>query len=395
MTGNAGNTGNTTGRTGNDWPVADQLPAADGGGVSGSRGVLPVGIQTFRKVRESGGFYVDKTAFAARMTAEGTHYFLSRPRRFGKSVFTDTLKELFEGNEELFKGLEVHDSWDWSVRHPVVRLDFSGGSYRQPGELRVDLINQLEDIAESAGMELSGGSATACFRRLLKTLHLRSGRRVVVLVDEYDRPILDVLGTPETATANRDFLHDVYSVVKFADMHIRFVFLTGVSKFSKVSLFSGLNNLDDITLNPVYSSVCGFTEAELDRVFSAELEGLDRQAVRKWYNGYCWLGEEKVYNPFDVLKLLKNREFDNYWFETGSPSFLVDTLMERAVPTLRLGGCRGQQQDAVGVRRGSHRGGSAAVPIRVPDRDRQRKQRVGTASLPAGLPEPRGTTKPQ
>ena len=171
-----------------------------------------------------------------------------------------------------------------------------------------------------------------------RMLHRRSGRRVVVLVDEYDKPILDALGDSDLARANRDFLSGFYGCLKFSDEHLRFVFLTGVSKFSKVSLFSGLNNLVDITLDPVYSSMCGFTDTELNRVFQTELQGLDRKMIRAWYNGYCWLGTEKVYNPYDMLQLLRNREFDNYWFETGSPRFLVNILMERSVQTPRLSG---------------------------------------------------------
>ena len=306
--------------------------------VSSGGGVLPVGMQTFREVRESGGFYVDKTAFAARMIAEGKCYFLSRPRRFGKSVFIDTLKELFEGSEELFEGLAVHRGWDWSVRHPVVRLSFGRGDYTDPSYLPKNAHAQLDAVQRSTGVESLYTEASDRFAHMLEELHRRWGRRVVVLVDEYDKPILDALGDSGTARANRDFLRGFYATIKDSDEHVRFVLLTGVSKFSKVSLFSGLNNLDDITLNPAYSSVCGFTEAELDRVFSAELEGLDRKRVREWYNGYSWLGDEKVYNPFDVLKLLRERVFGNYWFETGSPSFLIDILMEKRTPTPRLGG---------------------------------------------------------
>ena len=176
---------------------------------------------------------------------------------------------------------------------------------------------------------------------LLEALHKRTGRRVVVLVDEYDKPILDALDVPEVASANRDYLRGLYSTIKFADAHIKFTFLTGVSKFSKVSLFSGLNNLTDITLNPNYSSVCGYTDDDLDTVFAPELAGLDRQAIRDWYNGYNWRGTEKVYNPFDILLLFFNREFDAYWFETGTPSFLVKTLTERRIASPSLDGMLG------------------------------------------------------
>ena len=170
----------------------------------------------------------------------------------------------------------------------------------------------------------------------MKVLHERTGQRVAVLIDEYDKPILDALEVSEVARANRDFLRGLYSTVKFADAHIRFTFLTGVSKFSKVSLFSGLNNLIDITLDPRYSAICGYTEADLNSVFAPELPGLNRDEIGTWYNGYNWLGEEKVYNPFDVLLLFRNREFGAYWFETGTPAFLVETLFKRRVSSLAL-----------------------------------------------------------
>ncbi len=177
---------------------------------------------------------------------------------------------------------------------------------------------------------------TGRFRHLIRTLHERTGQRVVVLVDEYDKPILDALETPEVARTNRNFLLGVYSNIKACDAHIKFSFLTGVSNFPRAGLFSGLNNLEDITLYPRYSAVCGYTDRDLDEVFAAELPGLDRQAIRDWYNGYNWLGEDKVYNPFDVLKLFRNREFKPWWFETGSPTFLIDTLIKREVSPLEL-----------------------------------------------------------
>ena len=299
---------------------------------------LPIGIQTFRKIRAEDCYYVDKTAYIQRLLDEGTHYFLSRPRRFGKSLFLDTLKELFEGNEPLFAGLHIHDHWDWSVRHPVLRLDFSSGTYQGPDDLQKEVAAQLNAMEEEAEVvPRDDDTASARFRRLMKVLHERSGQRVAVLVDEYDKPILDALEVPEVARANRDFLRGLYSTVKFADAHIRFTFITGVSKFSKVSLFSGLNNLKDITLDGRYSALCGYTEADLDTVFAPELPGLDREQIRDWYNGYRWLGDDKVYNPFDILLLFDSREFRAYWFETGTPTFLVETLGKRHVSSLELG----------------------------------------------------------
>ena len=297
---------------------------------------LPTGIQTFRTLRERNCYYVDKTVYVERLLEEGTHYFLSRPRRFGKSLFLDTLKELFEGNKALFEGLHIHGRHDWSQRHPVVRLSFGGGSFKDPEFLIEDVALQLEELEEAAGIEPRAARGPARLRRLLRELHRKTGQRVAALVDEYDKPILDALETPEVARANRDFLRGLYGAIKDSDAHVRFTFLTGVSKFSKISLFSDLNNLTDLTLDRRYSAICGYTEADLETVFAPELPGLDRKRIREWYNGYCWLGDEKVYNPFDLLLLFASREFDSYWFETGSPKFLVDTLFERQVSSVSL-----------------------------------------------------------
>ena len=297
---------------------------------------LPIGVQTFREIREEDCYYVDKTGHARRLVERGKHYFLSRPRRFGKSLFLDTLKELFEGNEALFRGLAIHDHWDWSRRYPVLRLDFSGGDFSEPDYLHTNVMAQLSAIERRAGCGSEHVTAPERFGRLIEMLHERAGQRVVVLVDEYDKPILDALTAPKAATAARDYLRGLYSVIKYSDAHIRFTFLAGVSKFSKVSLFSGLNNLQDITLDPRYSAVCGYTDADLDAVFAAELPGLDREEIRDWYNGYNWRGEERVYNPFDILLLFDRREFGAWWFETGTPTFLVDTLFRRRVSSLAL-----------------------------------------------------------
>ena len=300
---------------------------------------LPIGIQTFRTIREEGCYYVDKTAYIGRLIEEGAHYFLSRPRRFGKSLFLDTLKELFEGNEALFEGLDVHGCRDWSVRHPVLRLSFGRGDFKEPGYLHRNLMAQLDAVERETGVASGYDTAPERFAHLLEALHRETGERAAVLVDEYDKPILDALDAPETARANRDFLRGLYSTIKASDAHVKFTFLTGVSKFSKVSLFSGLNNLKDITLDPRYSAICGYTEADLDTVFAPELPGLDRDEIRRWYNGYGWLGEEKVYNPFDILLLFDSRRFKAHWFETGSPTFLVQTLLGRkvAAPSLEEG----------------------------------------------------------
>ena len=294
-------------------------------------------MQTFRTLREANAYYVDKTPYIRRLLDEGTHYFLSRPRRFGKSLFLDTLKELFEGNQALFAGLYIHDCHNWSKRHPVVRLSFGGGTFKDPDLLEANVMEQLAAVERRAGVATEYLTAPGRFASLLEAMHDRTGQTVAVLVDEYDKPILDALvETPEVARANRDYLRGLYGVIKDSDAHVRFTFLTGISKFSKVNLFSQLNNLTDITLDPVYSSICGYTEGDLDAVFAPELAGVDRERVREWYNGYSWRGAEKVYNPYDVLLLLRRREFEAHWFETGTPAFLVDTLFERRVSSVSL-----------------------------------------------------------
>ena len=308
---------------------------------TGTRRRLPIGMQTLREIRERDCYYVDKTAYIGRLLDEGKHYFLSRPRRFGKSLFLDTCKELFEGNEPLFEDLAIHDRWDWSVRHPVLRLSFGSGNFNEPDHLPASVMAQLDAVERETGVVSGYASASNRFGHMLEALHRQAGRPVAVLVDEYDKPILDVLEEPETARANRDFLRGLYATIKDHDAHVRFSFITGVSKFSKVSLFSGLNNLTDITLDPRFSAICGYTDADLDTVFARELAGLDRDEIRDWYNGYSWRGEEKVYNPFDILLLFRNREFDAYWFETGTPTFLIETLVERGVSALALDGMVG------------------------------------------------------
>ncbi len=286
-------------------------------------------------------YYVDKTEHARRLVERGKYYFLSRPRRFGKTLLVDTLQELFEGSEELFRGLAVHGKWDWSARHPVVRISFGGGNFDSPDLVRENVEDQLEETERLAGLEPDPAGAAVRFRRLIRTLHERTGRRAVVLVDEYDKPILDALGDRELALANRSFLRGFYAMIKDCDRHLRFVFLTGVSKLT--GLFSGLNNLNDITLDERYGAICGCTDAELDAVFAPELEGLDRDEIRRWYNGYNWLGPERVYNPFGLLLLFDKRKFGNYWFESGTPTFLIETLARRNLPTPRLDGMIGSE----------------------------------------------------
>ena len=293
------------------------------------RAPLPIGIQTFRKVREGGFCYVDKTAHAAALAHTAGAYFLSRPRRFGKSLFVDTLKELFEGHEELFRGLYIHDRWDWKQRHPVIVLDFAAGILQSRAELDEILMERLRANQRRLGIACESHSIAGCFAELIERAHTHYGQPVVVLVDEYDKPILDNIEHPACAAEMREGLKNLYSVLKAQDAHLRFVFMTGVTKFSKVSLFSGLNQLNDITLAPSFATLCGYTQQDLESTFGAHLEGVDWDEVRRWYNGYAFLGEP-VYNPYDILLFIdKGHSFRNYWFETGSPSFLIKLFQRR------------------------------------------------------------------
>ena len=293
---------------------------------------LPLGLQTFAEVREGAYAYVDKTPHALKLIASGKLYFLARPRRFGKSLFMDTLLNLFEGRRELFTGLHAEANWDWEVQYPVVKLDMSSGS-ESIAVLKLALEDNLRYAASSLGVELSAANEPAIlFQQLLRRAHEHYDRRVVVLIDEYDKPMLDNIDDIEIADQMHKQLRGFYSIIKAADKHLRFVMLTGVSKFSKVSIFSGLNNLKDISLDPRYASICGYTEEELGNVFGEHLQGVDRERLRQWYNGYNFLGEKLVYNPHDILHFINRSQsfgkprFRSYWFESGTPAFIVDLL---------------------------------------------------------------------
>ncbi|AGX88137.1 ATP-binding protein [Candidatus Symbiobacter mobilis] len=296
---------------------------------------LPIGIQNFRQMREEGYYYVDKTGYALDLIERGKYFFLSRPRRFGKSLFLDTIKELYEGHRELFVGLAAEERWDWGRQYPVILLSFAEGVVHSLEVLRAKIAEQIEIQEERFGVSTNQPTLSGRFSALIRRVQAKVGQRVVVLIDEYDKPILENLTDPPIARDLREGLKDLYSVIKGQDASIQFAMLTGVSKFSKVNLFSGLNNLQDITLDARYSALCGYTDDDIDSVFAPELGGLDREEIRRWYNGYNWLGTS-VYNPFDLLLLFETREFRAYWFETGTPTFLIDLLAERKIwlPTL-------------------------------------------------------------
>ena len=284
---------------------------------------LPIGISTLSKIINEGYAYVDKSPMVTQLVENGSYYFLSRPRRFGKSLFIDTLKEAFEANEKLFRGLWLQDHWDWKKHFPVIHISFGGGVLRNREELDRRITDILYRNETALGVTCrQPNDIPGYFGELIRNCANEYGRRTVVLIDEYDKPILDNIADGAMAYEIREGLKNLYSVIKDCDADIQFVMLTGVSKFSKVSLFSGLNNLTDITLDDEYSAICGYTEPEMTTVFSEHLKDKSLTDIRKWYNGYAWLGE-KVYNPFSILNYLRTGKFRNYWFETGTPTFLT------------------------------------------------------------------------
>ena len=290
---------------------------------------LPIGLNSLKTIINEGFLYVDKTRQIYELIHSGRYYFLSRPRRFGKTLTVDTLKNIFEGNKELFKGLYIYDKWDWSKKYPVIRIDFSGGNCSTEDKYNERVFTILETNERNLGISCNKKDPANCFYQLITEAYEKYKMPVVVLIDEYDRPILDNIENPEQAEKIRDLLANFYGVLKGLDEYLRFVFLTGVTKFSKVNLFSKLNNLYDITVNEDFSDTCGYTEDDLDKYFSEYLKDVDREQVRLWYNGYSWLGE-KVYNPFDILLFIANKfKFRPYWFETGTPTFLMKLMKQQ------------------------------------------------------------------
>ncbi len=290
---------------------------------------LPIGIQTFSEIIEGNYVYVDKTFEAYELAINYKYVFLSRPRRFGKSLFLDTLKELFEGNKRLFEGLYIYDKWMWEEKYPVIKISWTGdlSTLQKVEERAIDIFKKNQ---KRLGIECENiGNPSSCFNDLIQKTYEKYNQKVVILIDEYDKPILDVIEDMEQARINREFLSGLYSIIKDNDAYIRFAFLTGVSKFSRASIFSGLNMLTDISLNPRFGNICGYTQHDLETIFKPYLENVDMEKVKRWYNGYNFL-KDNVYNPFDILQFISNNFlFRNYWFETGTPSFLIKLIKEK------------------------------------------------------------------
>ncbi|MEN0045896.1 MAG: AAA family ATPase [Bacteroidota bacterium] len=300
----------------------------------------PIGIQTFEKIIKSDLLYIDKTREIHALVHYGGYYFYARPRRFGKSLMLSTIKAIYEGKKALFKGLWIEDQWDWSKTSPVIHFGFSGIGHRVIG-LEKAIHQELDKLAEENEITLPDKDYVFKFKYLIEQVAKAKGK-IILLIDEYDKPIIDYLGKGiEQAERNRLTLKSFYSVVKDSDPYIEFLMITGVSKFSKVSIFSELNNLIDITFHPRYLSLTGLTQTEIETHFTERIEEIAaengvtstelKDKIRAWYNGYSWNTKLFVYNPFSILSYFDFGEFRNFWFETGTPTFLLDIMKQRGV----------------------------------------------------------------
>lgn len=300
---------------------------------------LPIGIQDFEDLRKRRCIYVDKTDRIYKLATEGKPYFLSRPRRFGKSLLLSTMEAYFLGKKELFTGLALEKlEKDW-VEYPVLKISFGRGSYETKDKLLSVSDAILNEYERHFGIEKKSDNPSVRLSDLIMTASEQTGKQVAILIDEYDKPILDALYT-EYEEQNRQELRNFYSPLKDLDKYIRFLFITGITKVSHVNIFSGLNQLDDISLNKDFSSVCGISESELEQYFEPEIKVLaeeqdmtvpeTKEMLASMYDGYHFTHDaEGVYNPFCLLKCFRERNFGSYWFESGTPSFLIKTLQNQ------------------------------------------------------------------
>ena len=306
---------------------------------------LSIGIQSIQEIITEGYIYVDKTQFALDLIKKGKHYFLSRPRRFGKSLFVSTLKEIFKGNKALFEGCHIAESnYDWQP-HPVLLLNFGGIANKTPEKLERNLHSLITKISKEQGIEIEVNGDPLEFRLEVLVEALASKGQVVVLIDEYDKPIIDNLQEPEVVKGNRRLLQDFFGALKNLEEYIKFTFITGISRFSRVSIFSGANHLKDISMDTKYAAMMGYTQEELRQYFVEHLQAIAQKKntqgqpwtqeevlaeIKDWYNGYRFSEEAiYVYNPFSTLNYLDEKKPKSYWYATGTPSFLVHELKQR------------------------------------------------------------------
>ena len=330
--------------------------------------LYPIGIQDFEKIRKDGFVYVDKTDLVYKMAQKGGYYFLSRPRRFGKSLLVSTMEAYFSGKKELFDGLAIAElEKDW-IQYPVLRFDLSGKQYKSISDLTETLFQHLVKLEGLYGVKPQFESPEARFKDVIDAAYAKTGLGVVILIDEYDKPIVDSLGDEKLNESFRSLLQGFYGVMKAKDACIKFGFLTGVSKIGKLSVFSGLNNLKDISMDARYTDICGISEKDLKKYFKEsirELAEVNKMSVKacytqlaQMYDGYHFRQNSTgVYNPFSVLNTFETGDFDNYWFETATPSFLVrflqrgnyklDDITRDRVPASLLKGGNSERPNAI------------------------------------------------
>ena len=309
----------------------------------------PVGIQTFEKIRKGDYLYVDKTDLVHRMTYMYKYVFLSRPRRFGKSLLTSTLHSYFEGRKDLFHGLAIEGLETEWTQHPVLHFDMSTAKHVGVEELKTELAGKLTDYEKLYGpSEPSKPNLNQRLQGLIERAYAQTGRQVVVLIDEYDAPLLDVVHEDENLPALRHVMRNFYSPLKACDPYLRFVFLTGITKFSQMSIFSELNNLSNISMNPEYAALCGITQEELETCMADYVErmgtalGIGREEtllrLKAKYDGYhfCWPSPD-VYNPFSLLNAFTNNRLDDYWFGSGTPTYLIEMMRKFSVRPSEIG----------------------------------------------------------
>ncbi len=289
---------------------------------------LPIAKAVFDDLIKENNCYVDKTQYIKQLKdANKKYWFLARPRRFGKSLLIDTMRAAFAGEKELFKGLYIEKNWDWSVKYPVITVSFGSSNARSPNDLKQRIFEIIKDNAEDNKIKIDNITTSGQFLQLIKKLYEKYKQPVVVLIDEYDKPILDNI-TEKNVKEIRTELAGFYSVLKDMEKYLKFVFITGVSKFSKTSIFSKLNNLQDISLKPKYADICGYTQSDLETVFKDYLHDVNLKTVKEWYDGYNFLGQN-IYNPYDILLFLDSKEYKPYWFKTGTPTFLLELIEEK------------------------------------------------------------------
>ena len=312
---------------------------------------FPIGIQSFEDIIDGGYVYIDKTALIYKLVSEGKVFFLSRPRRFGKSLLVSTLEAYFQGRKELFKGLAIEKLEQEWKSYPVIHLDMSGQAYDNPEALEQILIDKLSQFERIYGSSPTEVTAALKLGGIIRRASEQTGRKVAVLIDEYDKPVLEAIGNEELADQYRRRLKGFYGVLKSADPYLKFVLLTGVTKFSQVSVFSDLNQLRDISMLPQYDTICGITEEELESNFREDIAALAEaeeqeysemlSTLRSYYDGYHFSKEmHGVYNPFSIMNVLNDRICGDYWFQTGTPTYLLELLKRSSYDITDLEGVK-------------------------------------------------------